>query len=99
MTVVFFISSRRRHTSVAVVTGVQTWHLPIFQSAMQRDRDRALRLHQAVRSEPVRSVGELRERYGERGGADHQGADVSADPERSRDASGLRLRLDRKSVV
>src|SRR3546814_2075612 len=61
---------------------------------MQRDRDRALLLHQSVRSEPVRSVGELRERYVERGGADHQGADVSADPERSRDASGLRLRFD-----
>src|SRR3546814_1874246 len=29
MFVVFFVSSRRRHTRCALVTGVQTWALPI----------------------------------------------------------------------
>src|SRR3546814_1988705 len=30
LTVVFFFSSRRRHTRCALVTGVQTWALPIY---------------------------------------------------------------------
>src|SRR3546814_7482078 len=30
LVVVFFFSSRRRHTSGALVTGVQTWALPIW---------------------------------------------------------------------
>src|SRR3546814_5753487 len=35
----FFVSSRRRHTSCALVTGVQTCALPIwFRSALQYER-------------------------------------------------------------
>src|SRR3546814_3094015 len=33
--VIFFFSSRRRHTRCALVTGVQTCALPIFTSAVQ----------------------------------------------------------------
>src|SRR3546814_6605204 len=34
--VVFFFSSRRRHTRCALVTGVQTCALPIFRKKLQR---------------------------------------------------------------
>src|SRR3546814_19162200 len=37
----FFFSSRRRHTSCALVTGVQTCALPISLSAMDPDMARA----------------------------------------------------------
>src|SRR3546814_5529942 len=37
----FFFSSRRRHTSCALVTGVQTCALPISQAAALRDQARA----------------------------------------------------------
>src|SRR3546814_3656149 len=42
--VVFFFSSRRRHTSCALVTGVQTWALPISlqHAGRQVDRDGCL---------------------------------------------------------
>src|SRR3546814_16124777 len=44
MLVVFFFSSRRRHTSCALVTGVQTCALPISPSPRpQAALDRALR--------------------------------------------------------
>src|SRR3546814_6933413 len=33
----FFFSSRRRHTRCALVTGVQTCALPIYESAITRD--------------------------------------------------------------
>src|SRR3546814_944684 len=36
---VFFFSSRRRHTSCALVTGVQTCALPIFPKGEQRRLD------------------------------------------------------------
>src|SRR3546814_10712756 len=34
MIVFFFLSSRRRHTRCALVTGVQTWALPICRSTL-----------------------------------------------------------------
>src|SRR3546814_1776104 len=37
----FFFSSRRRHTSCALVTGVQTCALPIFHTLRQHPRDRS----------------------------------------------------------
>src|SRR3546814_3061721 len=39
MFVLFFFSSRRRHTRCALVTGVQTCALPILIRAAQRIRD------------------------------------------------------------
>src|SRR3546814_9003652 len=36
MTCLFFISSRRRHTRCALVTGVQTCALPIFDEVLLR---------------------------------------------------------------
>src|SRR3546814_8493582 len=33
---VFFFSSRRRHTRCALVTGVQTWALPISREVIER---------------------------------------------------------------
>src|SRR3546814_9732464 len=36
----FFFSSRRRHTSCALVTGVQTCALPIYEKVQQRGHDR-----------------------------------------------------------
>src|SRR3546814_8037275 len=36
---VFFFSSRRRHTRCALVTGVQTCALPIFEPIVQGSRD------------------------------------------------------------
>src|SRR3546814_4253922 len=38
---VFFFSSRRRHTRCALVTGVQTCALPIFELALVRSQPRA----------------------------------------------------------
>src|SRR3546814_2949679 len=38
MCVLFFFSSRRRHTICALVTGVQTCALPIFSRAFYHDR-------------------------------------------------------------
>src|SRR3546814_2845256 len=40
--VVFFFSSRRRHTRCALVTGVQTCALPIFPRGAQRGVVRAI---------------------------------------------------------
>src|SRR3546814_1595033 len=37
---VFFFSSRRRHTSCALVTGVQTCALPILRDGRDRSHDR-----------------------------------------------------------
>src|SRR3546814_7083883 len=37
---IFFFSSRRRHTRCALVTGVQTCALPIFQQATALEADR-----------------------------------------------------------
>src|SRR3546814_8260997 len=47
----FFLSSRRRHTRCALVTGVQTCALPIFRDAIDADRaaDRAWRIHRGAR--------------------------------------------------
>src|SRR3546814_5423703 len=39
----FFFSSRRRHTRCALVTGVQTWALPIFGNLHGFEPDRHLR--------------------------------------------------------
>src|SRR3546814_6813268 len=41
--VVFFFSSRRRHTRCALVTGVQTWALPISPNRVRDDRGAARR--------------------------------------------------------
>src|SRR3546814_20289968 len=41
---VFFFSSRRRHTRCALVTGVQTCALPIFAEATVRSRQEGLRV-------------------------------------------------------
>src|SRR3546814_2948511 len=38
MCILFFLSSRRRHTRCALVTGVQTCALPIFFSARRAQR-------------------------------------------------------------
>src|SRR3546814_3480195 len=35
----FFFSSRRRHTRCALVTGVQTWALPIYSAHSARNND------------------------------------------------------------
>src|SRR3546814_7334828 len=40
LAVVFFFSSRRRHTSCALVTGVQTCALPISQALDETDEER-----------------------------------------------------------
>src|SRR3546814_3807026 len=47
--VLFFFSSRRRHTRCALVTGVQTWALPIWLSWDQA--------FAAISSVPARAVG------------------------------------------
>src|SRR3546814_8144028 len=41
LVVFFFVSSRRRHTRCALVTGVQTCALPIFQDPESENRKRA----------------------------------------------------------
>src|SRR3546814_3304427 len=47
LSVVFFFSSRRRHTSCALVTGVQTCALPIFHLGIETGSDNSelVRLH------------------------------------------------------
>src|SRR3546814_8876649 len=40
---VFFFSSRRRHTRCALVTGVQTCALPIYVNGVTKDRTKAHR--------------------------------------------------------
>src|SRR3546814_8487204 len=44
MWIVFCFASRRRHTSCALVTGVQTCALPILECSIVKDRDLAVRL-------------------------------------------------------
>src|SRR3546814_1778597 len=41
----FFFSSRRRHTRCALVTGVQTCALPIYQEKLKAARPDALIMH------------------------------------------------------
>src|SRR3546814_17514651 len=82
--VLFFFSSRRRHTSCALVTGVQTCALPICQANQQvevRCRDKRhgdVLADQILRRFDARTVA-CHQRFGQ--------ADVVEDPE------------DRKSVV
>src|SRR3546814_2882188 len=53
MSFVFFVSSRRRHTRCALVTGVQTRALPIFLGVMlqldKSQRDVMMRMHDSMR--------------------------------------------------
>src|SRR3546814_9429590 len=53
----FFFSSRRRHTSCALVTGVQTCALPIYPSAVPA----AIRCVAPVPAMPVDAIGSTRE--------------------------------------
>src|SRR3546814_1037716 len=52
LVVFFFFSSRRRHTRCALVTGVQTCALPIFEAAVEgegrRDRDALARIEERI---------------------------------------------------
>src|SRR3546814_2554699 len=41
-----FLASRRRHTSCALVTGVQTCALPIWPAARQTGREQKYRAHE-----------------------------------------------------
>src|SRR3546814_20384080 len=56
--VVFFFSSRRRHTRCALVTGVQTCALPIFQG----EKIAVLKFHSARIFIGHAEIGELRRR-------------------------------------
>src|SRR3546814_3426014 len=56
--VVFFFSSRRRHTRCALVTGVQTCALPIFQG----EKIAVLKFHRARIFIGHAEIGELRRR-------------------------------------
>src|SRR3546814_9745043 len=47
---VFFLSSRRRHTSCALVTGVQTCALPIFSPAEIADYEKQVAVRQERRA-------------------------------------------------
>src|SRR3546814_7998465 len=55
----FFVSSRKRHTRCALVTGVQTFALPIFPRARKQAEPVAQPLDQAARDEhrPFERVG------------------------------------------
>src|SRR3546814_14750418 len=60
----FFFSSRRRHTSCALVTGVQTCALPISEyitvtEASPASRSGAIKLHDAAGYEGMRRAGHL----------------------------------------
>src|SRR3546814_11535537 len=57
--VIFFFSSRRRHTRCALVTGVQTCALPIFRIAYTRAALKALRRMPANTARTVRDKIEL----------------------------------------
>src|SRR3546814_3100198 len=61
----FFFSSRRRHTSCALVTGVQTCALPIFALKGQDVRREAVE-EEAVVADDHRAAGEIFERFLER---------------------------------
>src|SRR3546814_2798537 len=52
MFMLLFVSSRRRHTSCAVVTGVQTCALPILRDSdtAYRNETLGLRIQQSIRS-------------------------------------------------
>src|SRR3546814_3214232 len=65
---IFFVSSRRRHTRGALVTGVQTCALPIFLPASRRSERSvppgkmrpcplSMRLHPAERDRPIGNIG------------------------------------------
>src|SRR3546814_8632350 len=86
MCVVFFFSSRRRHTSCALVTGVQTCALPIF--AAERAREQAQERQQAQErekaAEKFRTIAGQRE-AGTHGYGDHN-SDWKATPEALRKA-------------
>src|SRR3546814_6443385 len=50
---VFFFSSRRRHTSCALVTGVQTCALPIYRLAIAEGRPERRPMFKAMTAEGV----------------------------------------------
>src|SRR3546814_2066912 len=61
MLIFFFFSSRRRHTRCALVTGVQTCALPIFEHGMEMTRGNArlnlvLALNYGAQDEIVRAT-------------------------------------------
>src|SRR3546814_8221668 len=45
----FFFSSRRRHTRCALVTGVQTWALPIYRRTTAQARRQAASRNRRIR--------------------------------------------------
>src|SRR3546814_10357957 len=51
--VVFFFSSRRRHTRFALVTGVQTCALPIFHESDRQTGFARSALHKRVKNAPT----------------------------------------------
>src|SRR3546814_14299296 len=68
---VFFLSSRRRHTSCALVTGVQTCALPISRILSRPGKAARCGENDRGRGDPPRlrlSVGECRVRRGRAGG-------------------------------
>src|SRR3546814_3683523 len=59
LVVSFFFSSRRRHTLCALVTGVQTFALPICSCSMSRTgRSRSITTTATLRSNPTATFGE-----------------------------------------
>src|SRR3546814_9028184 len=87
----FFFSSRRRHTSCALVTGVQTCALPILGKGLNRIFERAETLLRSHVHNPAFDivVGTLRCRtaihlaHDEERHAQHRGIKLHADPWRN----------------
>src|SRR3546814_8254671 len=92
----FFFSSIRRHTSCALVTGVQTCALPIYE------RNREIHCGRIARGADARFVRRGRQRRQRRSaGYRHSDAIADTDPERKLQpvvAPGLRQGGDRRMV-
>src|SRR3546814_3714647 len=56
----FFVSSRRRHTGCALVTGVQTCALPILLAAMGRAEARSLNFDTSLLYDPMIHYNDVR---------------------------------------
>src|SRR3546814_11257067 len=76
MRVVFFFSSRRRHTRCALVTGVQTCALPISGAGEEAGRTQERRAVQAARA-AARTGAPAQPSEGERSEERRVGKDVS----------------------
>src|SRR3546814_21163518 len=60
MYVIFFFSSRRRHTRCALVTGVQTCALPILMQSMKKRPDKKSTTEEArPRGGPARNIADI----------------------------------------